>query len=101
MTQSARVPRAIAASASASTDSDGTQKTARSTGSGSWSTEGNAFTPAIDGAFGFTGKTTPVKFESRMLRKSSPPIEPRRDEAPTTATDCGEKNGRSEAATAT
>ena len=41
------------------------------------------------------------KFESRMLRKSSPPIEPRREEAPTTATVRGEKKGASEAATAT
>ena len=36
-----------------------------------------------------------------MLRKSSPPIEPRRFEAPMTATAAGAKNGRSEAATAT
>src|SRR5947208_1365850 len=36
-----------------------------------------------------------------MLRKSSPPIDPRRREAPTTATLAGSKNGRSEAATAT
>ena len=36
-----------------------------------------------------------------MFRKSSPPIEPRREEAPTTATVRGEKNGASEAATAT
>ena len=43
----------------------------------------------------------PSKSASRMLRKSSPPIEPRRDEAPTTATVFGEKNGASEAATAT
>ena len=36
-----------------------------------------------------------------MLRKSSPPIDPRRGEAPTTATERGSKNGRSEAVTAT
>ena len=36
-----------------------------------------------------------------MLRKSSPPIEPRRFDAPMTATVAGAKNGRSEAATAT
>src|SRR4051812_15782210 len=36
-----------------------------------------------------------------MFRNSSPPIEPRRREAPTTATDAGRKNGRSDAATAT
>ena len=35
-----------------------------------------------------------------MFRKSSPPIEPRRFEAPTTATLEGSKNGRSEATTA-
>src|SRR2546423_1877880 len=36
-----------------------------------------------------------------MSGNSSPPIEPRRREAPTTATDAGRKNGRSDAATAT
>ena len=36
-----------------------------------------------------------------MLRNSSPPIEPRRVEAPTTATVFGLKNGSSDAATAT
>ena len=36
-----------------------------------------------------------------MLRKSSPPIEPRRVDAPTTATVRGAKNGASDAATAT
>jgi hypothetical protein len=34
------------------------------------------------------------------LRKSSPPIEPRRFDAPITATLAGAKKGRSEAATA-
>ena len=43
----------------------------------------------------------PVKSDSRMLRKSSPPIEPRREEAPTTATVRGTKNGASDATTAT
>ena len=36
-----------------------------------------------------------------MLRNSSPPIEPRRFDAPTTATERGRKNGSSEARTAT
>ena len=36
-----------------------------------------------------------------MLRKSSPPIEPRRADAPMTATVRGSKNGRSDAVTAT
>ena len=35
-----------------------------------------------------------------MLRNSSPPIEPRRADAPTTATPAGAKNGASEAVTA-
>ena len=36
-----------------------------------------------------------------MLRNSSPPIVPRRDDAPMTATESGSKNGLSDAATAT
>ena len=55
ITQRARVPFAIAASASASTMSPGTQKTARSTTSGMSAIDGYAFTPAIEGAFGLTG----------------------------------------------
>ena len=34
------------------------------------------------------------------VAKSSPPIVPRREEAPSTATDCASKNGRSDATTA-
>ena len=48
-----------------------------------------------------TGYAAPVKSPARMLRNSSPPIVPRRGEAPTTATVRGAKNGCSEAATAT
>jgi hypothetical protein len=36
-----------------------------------------------------------------MFRNSSPPIEPRRRDAPMTATDLGSKNGRNDAVTAT
>ena len=41
-----------------------------------------------------------LKSALRMLRNSSPPIEPRRGEAPSTATPCGAKNGSSDARTA-
>ena len=39
--------------------------------------------------FRFTGYAEPAKSPARMLRKSSPPIEPRRFEAPMTATERG------------
>ena len=48
-----------------------------------------------------TGKAAPAKSASRMFRKSSPPIVPRRRDAPITATLRGSKNGRSDAVTAT
>ena len=67
--------------------------TARSTGSGMSAIDAYARTPATAAAFGLTGYAAPSKPESRMLRKSSPPIEPRRVEAPTTATVAGAKNG--------
>jgi hypothetical protein len=63
-------------------------------------TDGYALTPATDDAFGFTGYTTPSNSEPRMLRNSSPPIDPRLVEAPTTATLAGRKNGASDAVTA-
>ena len=50
---------------------------------------------AVDGVGGAANSA------ARMLRKSSPPIEPRRGDAPSTATLAGAKNGRSDATTAT
>ena len=47
-----------------------------------------------------TGIRDPVKSARRMLRKSSPPIEPRRCDAPSTATERGAKKGCERRATA-
>jgi hypothetical protein len=55
MTQRARVPLRSAASASSSTESAGTQKTARSTGPGTSAIDGYALTPATEAALGLTG----------------------------------------------
>ncbi len=60
-----------------------------------------ARTPATGSPLRFTGYATPSKSASRTLRKSSPPMEPRLDDAPTTATVRGEKKGCSDATTAT
>ena len=57
---------------------------------------------AADGlAFLFTGYAAPANSPASTLRKSSPPIVPRRADAPTTATARGWKKGRSDATTAT
>ena len=50
--------------------------------------------------WGSPGRRHPVKSPSSTLRKSSPPIVPRRGDAPTTATLVGSKNERSDATTA-
>ena len=74
--------------------------TARSTGPGTSAIDANARTPETGSAFGLTGWAAPAKSPATMLRNSSPPIEPRRAEAPITATLAGAKNGASEAVTA-
>ena len=58
-------------------------------------------TPATGSPPRLTGYAEPAKSAVRMLRNSSPPIEPRRDEAPITATDAGSKKPLREAVTAT
>ncbi len=100
MTTSARTPRRRACSAASSTATAGSVITARSTASGISSIVRYPRTPATGSPSRFTGYAAPVKSPARMLRKSSPPIEPRRLDAPTTATLPGSKNGRSEATTA-
>ena len=75
--------------------------TARSTGSASSASVRTADTPATASPERFTGYAAPAKPAPTTLRKTAPPIEPSRAEAPMTARLSGEKNGRSEATTAT
>ena len=100
ITHSARTPRRSAASAASITRSAGTAMTARSSGSGTSAIEAYARTPETGSACGLTGCAAPAKSPATMLRNSSPPIDPRRAEAPTTATPAGAKNGASDAVTA-
>ena len=82
--------------------SPGTQTTARSTGSGISAIERVAAHPRHRAAVP-VDRITRLRRSPRstMLRKSSPPIEPRRLDAPITATLRGWKNGRSDAVTPT
>ena len=82
----AHARRAAPASAARARRPPGRQITARSTGSGISSTDVYARTPATGSPSRLTGYAAPAKSPARMFRKSSPPIEPRRREAPTTAT---------------
>ncbi len=101
ITQSAFVPARSASSAASSTCSPATQITARSIESSISAIDWYARTPATGSPLRLTGYAMPAKPASSTFRYSSPPIEPRRDEAPTTATVRGVKNGASDAATAT
>ena len=74
---------------------------ARSTGSPIWATDSYARTPATEPPERFTGYAVPTKSPRRMFRKSSPPIDRARGDAPITATVSGKKNGLRDAATAT
>src|SRR5204862_4473005 len=96
----ARTPLRSADAAASITAAAGTQTTARSTASGISLIDAYPRTPATASPFRLTGYAAPVKSPVRMLRKSSPPIVPRRGDAPSTATDRGAKNGRRDAATA-
>ena len=91
----------IASSAASITRSAGSAITARSTGGGTSAIDEYARTPETGVASGLTGWAAPAKSPVMMLRNSSPPIEPRRGEAPITATPAGEKKPASDAVTPT
>ena len=101
MTTSAFTPARSASAAASSTAAAGRQITTRSTSSGSRRSSRSPGRPRPFDPSRLTGNAAPAKSASRMLRKSSPPIVPRRLDAPTTATVRGSKNGRRDAVTAT
>ena len=90
ITQSARTPWRSASAAASSTCSAGQADRPRARPCrGSPRSSGRRARRRRARPCRLTGYAAPAKSASRMLRKSSPPIEPRRREAPITATDAG------------
>ena len=83
------MPRRPQSLITCSTAAPGTATIARSTGSGSETTDGYARRRWTQRRCGFTGCSTPGKCAATMLRSTAPPTEPGRSLAPTTATDRG------------
>ena len=101
ITSTARTPTRAASSTTPATSTAGTAITTSSGGSDSSASPRAARVEQTIPPDRLTGHTTPSKPPAMMLRSTRPPILVGSLEAPTTATDRGASNGRSDATLAT